>query len=103
MVSQTIFQGLVCNQYAEGEWWLAVDLQIRCSSDWPHSPVYWRCALFTALIPIGLPIAMFAVLYRERLELQTTQSSARRKYSFLVGSYRHKFWYWQVTYRASQL
>ena len=29
MVSQTIFQGLICNQFAEDEWWLAADLQVR--------------------------------------------------------------------------
>ena len=52
--------------------------------------MYWRCALASLLIPIGLPVGMFYMLYRERLELQTTQSHARRKFSFLVASYQHK-------------
>ena len=29
MVSQCIFQGLICNQVAENEWWLAADLQVN--------------------------------------------------------------------------
>ena len=63
--------------------------QIPCSAQ-GVSPVYWRCALASLLIPIGLPVGMFYMLYRERLELQTTQSHARRKFSFLVASYQHK-------------
>ena len=32
MVSQCIFQGLICNQMAENEWWLAADLQVNLPS-----------------------------------------------------------------------
>ena len=53
----------------------------------------------TFLVPVGLPVAMFYLLYNERAALKTDGSKARIKYDFLCGGYFPEFYYW-VTSRT---
>ena len=93
-VSQTIFQGIGCTQLDDGEWWLTVDYQIKCSADgW--SPMLVPCALLTLAIPIGIPVGMLFVLMRRKAEIQTSLTPERERFGFIVGEYNVRYFYWE--------
>ena len=88
-VSQVIFEGIACTELDDGEWWLVVDPQTRCSEN-GVSPMQYQCVVALILIPIGVPVFMFCQLYRKRVEIMTEGSVARNQYGFLVQDYEMK-------------
>ena len=77
------------------EYWLTVDFQIQCSQNgYPPINVLLPSIVLTALIPIGIPVAMYWKLVFKKKDLQTSQSQTRKKYAFFVKDYKLKCCPW---------
>ena len=92
-VSQTVFQGIACTQLDSDEYWLTADLSTPCSGG--TSPMLKECMLASLLVPIGLPIALFAWMHMHVQQLAIVGSKASRQFSFFVKGYENKFYYWE--------
>ena len=58
------------------------------------------CLMAALAIPIGLPLLMAGMLYREREGLKTHESLTRLKYDFLVKDFELEYYYFETVCRS---
>jgi hypothetical protein len=94
-VSQCIFQALISQDLAANEELLRVDFQVDYGSDTHQLLVY--VAVFMVLIyPLGFPLSIAFVLYKNREGLLIDESAERQQFSPLVDDYRNECYYWEA-------
>jgi hypothetical protein len=95
VVSQTIFQMFMCQELNTGEAMLAADFQVQCDTD-KHA-LFTNLGIIAVLIyPLGIPLAIFFMLWRHRVDLAKEDHAKRDQFDPLVGDYRLGAWYWEA-------
>eukprot|EP00003_Mantamonas_plastica_P021693 TRINITY_DN3548_c0_g2_i1.p1 TRINITY_DN3548_c0_g2~~TRINITY_DN3548_c0_g2_i1.p1 ORF type:complete len:1215 (-),score=279.89 TRINITY_DN3548_c0_g2_i1:292-3936(-) len=92
-VSSTILRTFDCKN-VEGRMLLTSDYSISCEDD---TYTLWSiyAAVFTLIYPIGIPLAFFIILFRNRQNL--TDPDFKARFGFLYDAYEPQAWYYELT------
>ena len=86
--------------YIEGQYWLAADMRLRCyDGQWAGFAAY--AIVIGVLYIVGLPIAVFAILFHRRHKLfgdatDPFVATTKETYGFLYEVYGPSAWWWEV-------
>ena len=94
-VSQTVFQTFICQDLDLEEAYLLVDFQVECGTSDYHMAIA-AGGLLVLAYPIGIPLSLFMLMYKNRTQLGVEGSSIRDDLSPLVGNYKVSCWYWEA-------
>jgi hypothetical protein len=80
----------------EGVSWLAADMRLQCyTGEWAGYAVY--AFVMAAVYVVGLPLALLALLFRNRNRLFGDESAQfRDTYGFIYETYGPGAWWWEV-------
>ena len=88
-------QNFMCVKLSESESFLHADFQIDCSSR-SYKTMEAFSIIVAVLIPVGVPLGLFAILWRERAGLLHVESRARWHYAAAVSCYKPQYFYWEA-------
>ena len=81
--------------FVESEILLVADFQVDCY-DTEHLALEAFAVIMVFAFPIGVPCALFLVLFVNRRELNKDASKRRELFSPLVDTYRIELWWWEA-------
>jgi predicted outer membrane repeat protein len=93
LVSQTVFQSFKCQALGTQHEYLQVDFQSDCGTG-SYILLVVVAVLMVFLYPIGVPAALFALMWKNREDLAKQDSQARSDFAPLVELYKLESWYW---------
>eukprot|EP01051_Picozoa_sp_SAG22_P006042 SAG22_NODE_381_length_11354_cov_6.529631_3_plen_378_part_00 len=88
-----IFQGTACRQLGPGSSVLLADYSVSCED---VSYLVFKWFIVPGLIvawPFGLPMLLFAKMYKVRKELVAEDEDTVKQYDFVCGDYKPTHWY----------
>jgi len=90
-VSATVMKLFVCRKITDTSY-LVVDFTIQCNAVWARYAK--ENALYVLLYPIGIPLALFGLLYRNRNRLLVAKT--RFWLGFLYDAYELNTWWFEI-------
>ncbi len=92
VLASTVLEVFACTKQNDGTLTLDAKPSIRCYEDTEHTDVVGMASIFIFLYVIGIPVTIFACLFRYRHRLSTV----RKSLGFLFQRYEEQYYFWEV-------
>eukprot|EP00743_Colponemidia_sp_Colp-15_P005467 GILK01005878.1.p1 GENE.GILK01005878.1~~GILK01005878.1.p1 ORF type:complete len:1791 (-),score=211.88 GILK01005878.1:345-5432(-) len=89
-----------CQEFEDSKFYMLSDLRQQCYTD-EHTIMQGVGVIFLIVYPIGVPVALWFFLTRNKHNLHRRYFKAR--YGFLYTDYKKKYYYWQPLEMARQM
>jgi hypothetical protein len=93
VVSQTVFQSFKCQRLGAEHEFLQVDFQTDCNTG-GYITLIIVAVVMVLVYPVGIPAALFTLMWQNREELAKQDSQARSDFAPLVELYKLDCWHW---------
>jgi Ca2+/Na+ antiporter len=94
-LTNKIFEGLSCRSIGKDYSVLYVDYSIDCGS-LEYAALATVCLALVLIWPIGLPSGLLYYMWQEKDAIVKEDVDTLQKFSFVLGDYNTKYWYWEV-------
>jgi len=101
-ICKTCFKALSCRQLGPGLSVLYADYSVDCNST--EYLIFRAIAIaVTLLLPIGLPLGAFYLMWRDRIKILAEQEDVMLEFDSLLGDYKVKCYYWEIVQMCRKL